>query len=138
LSTLLICVLASVKPFTGIAADAWPTTMLEPSKARAKKAILRLAIATPPVLRLSFAQSPPSQSSHIRDVRKLKALLANVNLAKTERARIPPNGCRNTATVVTPRLFHHSRLPSALCPANPQKRAIVTHFAGMIRPALRC
>lgn len=45
---------------------------------------------------LSFAvtKSPPGQKFHTRDVRKLKALLAIVNLAASGRARIPPIGCR--------------------------------------------
>jgi hypothetical protein len=57
-------------------ADAVPTTMLEPSKATAKAAILKLAIATP-----SFS-----------------SLLANAIAAQA--ARIPRGGCKDAEGIV--------------------------------------
>jgi hypothetical protein len=73
-----ICLVAGASPFTGMAADASPITMLEPSKARTKAATFSLAITTPPFL-FFCSHRHPNGYFHVRHVRKLKILLANIN-----------------------------------------------------------
>jgi hypothetical protein len=76
---LAICFVADANPSTGIA-DAWPVTMLAPSKAaKAKTAILRLAITIPPFSRCRPRNRHRAETSHIRDVGMLKMSLANIN-----------------------------------------------------------
>jgi hypothetical protein len=74
---LLICFVASVSPFTGMVADAVPTTMLEPSNATAKAAILKLTIAmlSFPSFLAKYNRRLGAKKSHAADVRMLKTLV---------------------------------------------------------------